>query len=402
MKHGIDFELSEVCSIDAPLVDPTTDTNSILPHVNGANIESESGRLLAVRTAKEDGMTSPKFLFKKGDVLYSKLRPNLRKVAIAPFDGLCSADMYPLTPVTDLVTPEYLCFLLLSDKFTEFAVEHSARARMPKLNRASLFSFKHRFPPLSRQRELINFASQFHEIEAAKAASESRVTVAEQLESSLFRVAFENTVPISIGPASGNPPDGWSWKQLADLARLESGHTPSRRHPEWWGGEIPWLALPDIRELDGKVALATKEMTNELGIANSSARVLPKDTVALSRTASVGFVTIFGREMATSQDFVNWICGDELLPRFLMHALRASRDYLVANASGAVHKTLYMPAVKDFHLCMPDKHTQQRIVDQLDEALAARESLLAAARIEREAIEALPAAILRDVFSDAA
>lgn len=205
--------------------------------------------------------------------------------------------------------------------------------------------------------------------------------------------------PVSIGPSSALAPKGWRWTSLCDLATLESGHTPSRKKPEWWGGNIPWLALPDIRELDGKVALATKEQTNAFGIANSSARVLPKDTVALSRTASVGFVTIFGREMATSQDFVNWVCGDELLPRFLMHALRASRDYLVANASGAIHKTIYMPAVKEFHLCLPDKSTQQKIVDQLDEALTVSETLLEAIRIERKAIETLPAAILRDAFT---
>src|SRR5690349_11916593 len=73
----------------------------------------------------------------------------------------------------------------------------------------------------------------------------------------------------------GEAPEGWSWKPLTSLARLESGHTPSRRMPEWWGGNVPWLALPDIRELDGKVALKTLETTNELGLENSSARLLP-------------------------------------------------------------------------------------------------------------------------------
>lgn len=148
--------------------------------------------------------------------------------------------------------------------------------------------------------------------------------------------------------------------------------------------------------------METAERTNALGIANSSARVLPVDTVVLSRTASVGFVTILGREMATSQDFVNWICGDHLEPRFLLHALRASREYLVSNASGAVHKTLYMPAVKDFHLCLPEKPEQRRIAAALDEALAAQQTLSEASRRELAAIEALPAAILREVFTDAA
>lgn len=106
--------------------------------------------------------------------------------------------------------------------------------------------------------------------------------------------------------------------------------------------------------------------------------------------------------MATSQHFVNWIAGQELDPRYLLHAFRASRDYLTSQASGAIHQTLYMPAVKDFHLCLPEKPEQRRIAAALDEALAAQQTLSEASRRELAAIEALPAAILREVFTDAA
>ncbi len=75
--------------------------------------------------------------------------------------------------------------------------------------------------------------------------------------------------------------------------------------------------------------------------------------------------------MATSQHFFNWICSDELTPRFLMHALRVSRPYLETKSSGAIHQTIYMPAAKDFHIALPDCATQERIVTQLDEQLAA-------------------------------
>src|SRR5437868_2966863 len=102
-------------------------------------------------------------------------------------------------------------------------------------------------------------------------------------------------VPLTTSSRKPEPPQGWRWFRLTDLARLESGHTPSRSHPDSWVGDIPWIALPDIRALDGKVCLTTIESTNSDGIAHSSARVLPQGTVVLSRTASVGFVTIMGR-----------------------------------------------------------------------------------------------------------
>lgn len=145
--------------------------------------------------------------------------------------------------------------------------------------------------------------------------------------------------------------------------------------------------------------METKETTNPLGIANSSARILPQDTVMLSRTASVGFVALMGRPMATSQDFVNWVCGEQLSPRFLMHALRSVRDYFLTQASGAIHKTLYMPALKDLHLCLPDRKQQDKLTTKLDARLTEATLLLTAARAELKAIQSLPAAALRRVSS---
>jgi type I restriction enzyme S subunit len=64
--------------------------------------------------------------------------------------------------------------------------------------------------------------------------------------------------------------------------------------------------------------------------------------------------------MATSQDFVNWVCGPELDPWFLANALIASRDYLRQLASGAIHKTIYVPEVKSFQVCLPASVPEQR------------------------------------------
>lgn len=191
----------------------------------------------------------------------------------------------------------------------------------------------------------------------------------------------------------------WQWQKLLDLSRLESGHTPSRRRPEWWGGDVPWLALTDIRKLHGKHVYETIERTNDAGLANSSARLLPVRTVCLSRTASVGFVTILGRPMATSQDFANWICNPEKLdPEFLMYAFMASQDYLRELGSGAVHKTIYMPTIESFRVCAPEIGEQRRIARTLRERLAAAESLTAGLKTRLADIERLPQRLLAAAF----
>ncbi len=176
---------------------------------------------------------------------------------------------------------------------------------------------------------------------------------------------------------------------------LESGHTPSRRHPEWWNGNIPWLALPDIRDLDGKVALETLETTNDLGIAHSSARVLPEGTVVLSRTASVGFVTIMGRPMATSQDFANWVCGPELEPRFLIWLFIAARRKIRALASGAIHMTVYMNTLERFEVCIPPLTEQKSIAAELERTVGLCSHLETHLNQQRSTVERLPAALLR-------
>jgi type I restriction enzyme S subunit len=236
----------------------------------------------------------------------------------------------------------------------------------------------------------------------AKSATDSlqlQLENAATLHSRLLTTLFPIAAPVSTDARRPGLPSGWTVARLGDLARLESGHTPSRRHPEWWGGPIAWLALPDIRKLHGKFAYETLETTNDAGLANSSARLLPVGTVCVSRTASIGFVTILGRPMATSQDFCNWVCDPERLdPEFLMYALMASQEHLRELGSGAVHKTIYMPTIKSFHVCAPAIDEQRRIARTLHQRLAVTEELTAGLRARLAEIELLPQRLLAATF----
>lgn len=205
-------------------------------------------------------------------------------------------------------------------------------------------------------------------------------------------------VPITIPPKFQSPPSGWAWRKLSDIARLESGHTPSRLRRDWWGGTISWISLTEIRALDGQWVNETKIKTNEEGIANSAARILPTGTVCLSRTASVGFVTIMGNPMATSQDFANWVCGDDLDPDFLMLAFIRSRSYLRSLAMGATHKTIYMPLLEILHICLPEKDLQKKIAVDLKAQLAVAEEARQAAMLQLKEVDLLPIRLLARAF----
>jgi type I restriction enzyme S subunit len=206
---------------------------------------------------------------------------------------------------------------------------------------------------------------------------------------------------LAVGMPTTPPPENWRWSALTKLARLESGHTPSRRHPEYWDGTVPWIGIKDAKLNHGRRIEETQETTNELGLANSSARLLPENTVCLSRTASVGYVVVMGRPMATSQDFVNWICSNDLEPDFLKYLFIAEGDDILRFASGAVHQTIYFPEAKAFHICHPQVAEQRRIVSILDEAFAGIATAKANAERNLRNARELFESYLNDVFTGA-
>lgn len=177
---------------------------------------------------------------------------------------------------------------------------------------------------------------------------------------------------LSVGCPDIKPPNGWEWTPLADVAQLESGHTPSRRHPEYWNDGIPWIGIKDATENHGRTITDTYQHVSELGLANSSARLLPAGTVCLSRTASVGFVVVMGRPMATSQDFVNWVCGPNIDAQYLKYVLLAEKEAFLRFASGTTHQTIYYPEAKAFHVCLPPIDEQKaiaKILSSLDDKI---------------------------------
>jgi type I restriction enzyme S subunit len=143
--------------INSGQVDPRKPEYRDLVLIAPNHVQSGNGRLLHQETATEQGADSGKYLVRAGQVVYSKIRPNLRKATIAPCDCLCSADMYPIAPITGELTPAYLLLLLLSHPFTKFAVDASMRVAMPKVNREALANCLMWYPSLSEQSMIIDF-----------------------------------------------------------------------------------------------------------------------------------------------------------------------------------------------------------------------------------------------------
>ena len=141
----------DVIEIATNLVSPDYYQNYM--HIAPDNIEKGTGRLFECKTVAEDKVNSPNHLFNQGQIIFSKIRPLLRKTVIAPFDGLCSADMYPLN--TSLYT-EYVKYYLLSNAFNnQLAEVISSRVKMPKANQRELRKTLVPVPPLAEQKRIV-------------------------------------------------------------------------------------------------------------------------------------------------------------------------------------------------------------------------------------------------------
>jgi len=170
-------------------------------------------------------------------------------------------------------------------------------------------------------------------------------------------------------------PEDWEVVLLDSVAKRGSGHTPDKAHPEYWGGSIKWISLQDSNKLDRLYISDTAAKITAAGIANSSANLLPHDTVVMTRDAGVGKSAIMTESMAVSQHFMAWTCGRLLNNHYLYYWLQLSKPEFERIAMGNTIKTIGLPFFRQLRIPLPTKEEQEAIAAALSDADALIESL---------------------------
>lgn len=350
-----------------------------LPYVALEHVESGTGKLLPGFEPELNAAES-EIVFRRGDVLFGKLRSYLAKVLAPDSDGCASGEFVVLRPGPGLEA-RYLYYVCLSRPFLAWAEATSVGTKMPRTDWEALSAFRFKMPSPDRQRAVVDFLDR--ETARIDAVVQQKRLLLERLHGRRQSVIFYGVSGLLGEDAEVHDPgvpwarairEPWPGVKIKHVARLGTGHTPSRSRLDLWEDcTIPWITTGEIQQVRddrAEVITETREKISEIGLANSAAVLHPAGTVVLCRTASAGFSAIMGTDMATSQDFATWTCSDRLLSRYLLMCLRAMRrDLLGRLAFGSTHKTIYMPDIENLKIPLPTVAEQERVLTDIDSRL---------------------------------
>lgn len=187
----------------------------------------------------------------------------------------------------------------------------------------------------------------------------------------------------------------WDVRRLDAVAARGSGHTPSKGISSYWNGGVKWVSLADSHRLDQIYIHETDKEISEIGIANSSAVLHPEGTVILSRDAGIGKSAVLGCDMAVSQHFMAWRCGEKLNNLFLYFYLQWEKPKFESIAIGSTIKTIGLPFFKNYEIALPLRWEQDEAAAILMEA----EQGLSAHRIEIEKLRQQKSALMDDLLT---
>ena len=331
---------------------------------------------------------------RRGDIAFNKMSVRAGAIGIASEDGLVTYHYEVMRPRG--AEGRFLIYLMKSAWFTAQLVarergigagDGSGGVRTTEVPFSVLRTIRAPIPSYTRQRAIADFLDrETAQIDALIAKQEQLIaTLRERRESLIARLCTHGTNAAgrlrrsNLGWAASIPED-WTDTNIRRVAVMKTGHTPSRSKNEYWlNTDIPWFTLADVWQLrDSRRTYlgATANTISRLGLENSSAELLPAGTVVLSRTASVGFSGVMPTEMATSQDFWNWVCGPLLVPEYLMWVFRAMRPHLLSLMVGSTHQTIYQSIAAALRIPLPPLEEQHRIVAELDAQTARIDTLI--------------------------
>ena len=379
--------------------------------VDMKDVRKDGGGFLAiVRKKSTDIYKSNKYSFSKNAVLYGKLRPYLRKVEVAKADGFTTTEMFPIN-VVDINTliPQYLRYVMLSPYFVDLVNDSMYGMKMPRVGTTFLAKMVIPLPPLEEQKRIVAKIEKLMPLVDEYAESYNRLQkidneFEDKLKQSVLQYAMEGKLVKqnpSDEPASElikkienekaelvkegkikkskklpaitddekpfDIPDSWEWVRLGNIGDWGAGATPSRQHPEYYGGDVLWLKTGDLN--DG-VIQDTSEKITEAGVANSSVKVnQPGNILIAMYGATIGKLGIVGKTLVTNQACCGCTPFKGIYNLYLFYYLLSARNRLIELGSGGAQPNISKTKIENFIFPLPPLEEQKRIVTKIEKIM---------------------------------
>lgn len=342
----------------------------------------DSGAFQLNRFGHPDNVTSAKTRFRRGDILYGKLRPYLDKAILADREGICSTDILVFRPKPNVVAA-YALGLIHSEAFRDNATATTQGVNHPRTSWNGVSSFECFALPEPEQKKI---AAVLWKMQRASATQDRLLAATRDLKQSAMQHLFthglrgEPLKDTTIGPI----PESWRISNLSDVAHLARGrftHRP-RNEPRFYGGETPFVQTGDVVRSQGLITKYTQSLNSD-GVAIS--RVFPRGTILITIAANIGFSGILDFDSACPDSLVGITPNKTTDASFLVYYLQLQQPEMDRQAPKGTQKNINIQFLKPWPVIVPDLAEQRDIAA----ALATIDRKLAHHQQKRAALNAL-------------
>jgi type I restriction enzyme S subunit len=335
--------------------------DDIRPYIGLEHISPQSLQLSSV--GKSSDVTSNKFVFEAGDILFGKLRPYFRKVIRPKFNGVCSTDIW-VVKAKEGIDPTFLFYLMASERIIAIATKASEGTKMPRAKWDFLEKVEIDCPTIQEQKFIGSFFSMLdNKIELNHQMNKTLEAIGQNLFKHWFidyEFPNEEGKPYKtnggemVDSDMGEIPKGWKVGKIDDLCKtIINGGTPRRMESRFWeDGIIPWFKTG---ELSDNVLIDSEEKITQDGLKKSSCHLLPIDTIIIALYASptVGRLGILKVPATTNQACSALEVKDEIGFIYVFYVLLSNRQYLNSIAIGSAQQNISQEIIKNLQVCIP-------------------------------------------------
>ena len=309
----------------------------------------DSGSLRVTRWGSKVALKGDKLIMQKGDILFGRRNTYLRRVAIAPHDGLFSAHGMILRAKTERINSEYLPFFIASDYFMDEAIRISVGSLSPTVNWKELKELEFTIPTLEVQEKLAKTLIAANNL---KEKYEELLAITDDLVKSQFIELF--------GDVKTND-KSWKTKPLKELCNITRGGSP-RPIANYLGGTIPWIKIGDATDGDDIYINSTKEYIIEEGMRKSR-YVKAGSLIFANCGVSLGFCRIINIDGCIHDGWLALQDIDKSLNKeFLLMTINQLTDYFRSIAPGATQPNLNTEIMGNYQQILPPLELQEKYI----------------------------------------